>query len=124
MVTLAPPSPLPEAARAAPAGRVRIVGTADAELVVALIVNDLAMTAADEDDADVVLVLDGLGDDQLGELTATGRAVVATAPLGDLDRAMALARLGVADILTTPITGDVAARKLRRVVRDRARRPR
>jgi hypothetical protein len=124
MVTIAPPLRRRPMVPGTPIGRLRVLGAADPDLVVALIVNDLvvAPNEASDADVDVVLALDELDATQLAALVARGVPVVATAPSGDLDRAMVLARAGVADILTTPIVGDVAARKLLRVMRDHARR--
>jgi len=124
MVTMAPPLRRGAMVPGAPIGRVRLLGDADPELVVALVVNDLQIAEADDPDPDVVLALGPLDDAGLRELVAQGISVVATAPAGDFDLAIALARAGVADVLTTPIVGDVAARKLLRVMRDRARRKR
>ena len=122
MVTLAPtPAAAPPAASAA--GRVAILGEPDPELVAALLINELAIAPADDPGADVVLALDPASA-PIDALIAGGRCVVATAPAGDLDGALALARGGVADVLSTPIAGEVAARKLLRVMRARARRPR
>lgn len=123
MVTMAPPIRRGPISPAAPIGTVRVLGDVDPELLVALVVNDLAMTS-DPDAAGVVLVVDERADDHVAALVAQGHAVVATAAAGDLDRAIALARRGVADVLTTPIIGDVATRKLLRILRDRARRSR
>jgi DNA-binding response OmpR family regulator len=59
----------------------------------------------------------------LTALCGLGPPVIAVAPVGDLDLAARLARLGCADVVTRPIQPAVATRKILRVLRRRSASP-
>ena len=98
-------------------------GKTDAELAIALAANDIELTSDPAAPRDVVLALD-LPEADLAAWLAGDTPVLASAPSGDLDRAMQLVQQGAADVVTTPIRGDMVARKLLRILRERARRTR
>lgn len=111
-----------EAAQALPTevavGSVAVVGPVPDEVMVALAASGVAChrrTVA-EAATDDLIVCDG-DDATVTACLSTGRPVVAAVDAGDIAGSLALARRGVADVVTRPLAADVAARKIERRLR-------
>ncbi len=117
-----------EATRAEPVGEVLgavlAIGPVPDEVLVAAASAGLAAERATAADAAArlgaqprAIVLADVDDAAVVALCGLGAPVIAVAPLGDLDAAARLARIGCVDVLTRPIQPDLAARKLVRALR-------
>ena len=78
-----------------------------------------ALSAADPR----AVILADTDEEALRALCALGPPVIGVAPVGDLELAARLARIGCADVLTRPIQAAVATRKILRVLRRRPASP-
>ena len=117
-----------EAPRAAPVGdalgAVLAIGPVPDEVLVAAASAGFTADRATLADAPAriaahprAIVLADVDDDTVLALCRLGAPVIAVAPIGDLDAAARLARMGCVDVLTRPIQPDAAARKLVRALR-------
>jgi serine/threonine protein kinase len=103
---------------APPAGRVRIEGPVDDDVVIALRAAGLELVDAD---ADVEIVL-GASLEDIAPRTRGAQPVIADALRGDFQRISSLLRIGVADVALLPIVPASLVRVVTRVLRKQLER--
>ncbi len=102
-------------------GLVAIQGSAPTEVLMSLQASGFAIADESEYSQSLCVICLGLSNDKLLEVCKEHPLVIADANAGDMKRVSLLLRMGIAEVVTKPVSADSLITKLRRAIRIHSR---